>query len=184
MIIQCSGNIGREPYLSWYGFSYHTEWCANVCGYIENGLCPSTPSLRRVFSSSEPGADGLMDLRNPLWYNHLFWLGYAGWLLQTTGRQSWPHWHCGKGGERSYLHCRRQLRWHLPGKCLSGRMVSDSWVRYSDSGYDDVVKTAYGFESALNGSEIATNIASINTALTKESTDISLCFLSGVYIVS
>ena len=41
------GNIGGEPYWSWYGFSSHVEWCAcfvswcaNECGYIENGVIP------------------------------------------------------------------------------------------------------------------------------------------------
>ena len=35
------------PYWSWYGFDYHVEWCAcfvswcaNECGYIENGIIP------------------------------------------------------------------------------------------------------------------------------------------------
>ena len=41
------GNIGGEPYWSWYGFGSRVEWCAcfvswcaNQCGYIENGVCP------------------------------------------------------------------------------------------------------------------------------------------------
>lgn len=41
------GNIGGEPYWSWYGFSSRVEWCAcfvswcaNECGYIENGVIP------------------------------------------------------------------------------------------------------------------------------------------------
>ena len=41
------GNVGGEPYWSWYGFSSHVEWCAcfvswcaNECGYIENGVIP------------------------------------------------------------------------------------------------------------------------------------------------
>lgn len=41
------GNVGGEPYWSWYGFSSHVEWCAcfvswcaNECGYIENGIIP------------------------------------------------------------------------------------------------------------------------------------------------
>lgn len=48
------GNIGGEPYWSWYGFSSRVEWCAcfvswcaDQCGYIDDGLilkyagCPS-----------------------------------------------------------------------------------------------------------------------------------------------
>lgn len=41
------GNLGGEPYWSWYGFNSHVEWCAcfvswcaNECGYIENGVIP------------------------------------------------------------------------------------------------------------------------------------------------
>lgn len=41
------GNVGGEPYWSWYDFSSHVEWCAcfvswcaNECGYIENGIIP------------------------------------------------------------------------------------------------------------------------------------------------
>lgn len=41
------GNIGGEPYWSWYGFTSRVEWCAcfvswcaNECGYIENYFMP------------------------------------------------------------------------------------------------------------------------------------------------
>ena len=41
------GNVGGMPYWSWYGFDYRVEWCAcfvswcaNECGYIENGVIP------------------------------------------------------------------------------------------------------------------------------------------------
>lgn len=41
------GNVGGEPYWSWYGFSSRVEWCAcfvswcaNECGYIESGAVP------------------------------------------------------------------------------------------------------------------------------------------------
>lgn len=41
------GNIGGEPYWSWYGFGIRVEWCAcfvswcaNQCGYIDTGVCP------------------------------------------------------------------------------------------------------------------------------------------------
>ncbi|MBQ7745050.1 MAG: CHAP domain-containing protein [Ruminococcus sp.] len=41
------GNIGGEPYWSWYGFGSRVEWCAcfvswcaNECGYIEDGIFP------------------------------------------------------------------------------------------------------------------------------------------------
>lgn len=41
------GNIGGEPFWSWYGFNARVEWCAcfvsycaNECGYIEMGIIP------------------------------------------------------------------------------------------------------------------------------------------------
>lgn len=41
------GNIGGQPYWSWYGFSSRVEWCAcfvswcaNECGYIQAGIIP------------------------------------------------------------------------------------------------------------------------------------------------
>ena len=41
------GNVGGEPYWSWYGYSNRVEWCscfvswcANECGYIDAGLVP------------------------------------------------------------------------------------------------------------------------------------------------
>ena len=51
MIVQVAltqiGNVGGKPYWSWYGFSSRVEWCAcfvswcaDQCGYIENGIIP------------------------------------------------------------------------------------------------------------------------------------------------
>ena len=41
------GNVGGQPYWSWYGFNSRVEWCAcfvsrcaNVCGYIDSGVIP------------------------------------------------------------------------------------------------------------------------------------------------
>lgn len=41
------GNVGGQPYWSWYGFNSRVEWCAtfvswcaNQCGYIEAGIIP------------------------------------------------------------------------------------------------------------------------------------------------
>ena len=41
------GNVGGEPYWSWYGFTERVEWCAcfvswcaNKCGYINSGINP------------------------------------------------------------------------------------------------------------------------------------------------
>ena len=51
MIVQVAlsqiGNVGGEPYWSWYGFGSRVEWCAcfvswcaDQCGYIETGVIP------------------------------------------------------------------------------------------------------------------------------------------------
>ena len=44
---QYIGNVGGQPFWSWYGFSNRVEWCAcfvsfcaNECGYIEAGIIP------------------------------------------------------------------------------------------------------------------------------------------------
>lgn len=41
------GNVGGQPYWSWYGFDSRVEWCAcwvswcaNECGYIDTGVIP------------------------------------------------------------------------------------------------------------------------------------------------
>ena len=41
------GNVGGEPYWSWYGFGSRVEWCAcfvswcaDQCGYIDTGVVP------------------------------------------------------------------------------------------------------------------------------------------------
>lgn len=41
------GNVGGQPYWSWYGFDSHVDWCAcfvswcaNECGHIETGIIP------------------------------------------------------------------------------------------------------------------------------------------------
>ena len=41
------GNVGGQPYWAWYGFGSRVEWCAcfvswcaNECGYIEDGIIP------------------------------------------------------------------------------------------------------------------------------------------------
>ncbi len=43
------GNVGGQPYWSWYGFGSRVEWCAcfvswcaNECGYLDAGVIPKT----------------------------------------------------------------------------------------------------------------------------------------------
>lgn len=45
------GNIGGQPYWSWYGFNSRVDWCAcfvswcaNECGYIDTGIIPKYAS--------------------------------------------------------------------------------------------------------------------------------------------
>ena len=62
------GNVGGEPYWSWYGFSERVDWCAcfvswcaNECGYIENGIIPKFASCAigvNWFQSRGQWADG------------------------------------------------------------------------------------------------------------------------------
>ena len=55
------GNVGGEPYWSWYGFTERVEWCAcfvswcaNKCGYIDSGIIPK-------FSGCINGVDWFKD---------------------------------------------------------------------------------------------------------------------------
>lgn len=62
------GNVGGEPYWSWYGFSERVDWCAcfvswcaNECGYVENGIIPKFASCTigvNWFQSRGQWADG------------------------------------------------------------------------------------------------------------------------------
>lgn len=61
------GNIGGEPYWFWYGFTSRVEWCAcfvswcaNECGYIEEGIIPKfawCPAGVEWFKSQEQWMD-------------------------------------------------------------------------------------------------------------------------------
>ena len=55
------GNVGGEPYWSWYGYTYHVDWCAcfvswcaNECGYLDSGIIPK-------FSSCSLGSQRFKD---------------------------------------------------------------------------------------------------------------------------
>lgn len=62
------GNVGGEPYWSWYGFGGHVawcacfvSWCANECGYIDAGVIPKfawCPSGKKWFQSTGQWQDG------------------------------------------------------------------------------------------------------------------------------
>lgn len=51
------GDVGGETYWSWYGFNSHVEWCAcfvswcaDQCGYVYDGVCPSFASCNAGIS--------------------------------------------------------------------------------------------------------------------------------------
>lgn len=62
------GNVGGEPYWSWYGFSSRVEWCAcfvswcaDQCGYIDAGVIPKfsyVPDGVAYFQSKGEWQDG------------------------------------------------------------------------------------------------------------------------------
>ncbi len=61
------GNVGGQPYWSWYGFPSRVEWCAcfvswcaNECGYIEAGVIPK-------FSGCVQGSQWFKE--RGLWHN-------------------------------------------------------------------------------------------------------------------
>lgn len=55
------GNVGGQPYWTWYGYNYRVEWCAifvswcaEQCGYIDAGVIPRFEGVR-------PGAEWFKD---------------------------------------------------------------------------------------------------------------------------
>ena len=65
------GNVGGEPYWSWYGFNSRVEWCAcfvswcfNECGYLDTGTAPKFAgcvSGIEWFRSREQWADNTVE---------------------------------------------------------------------------------------------------------------------------
>lgn len=65
------GNVGGEPYWSWYGFGSRVEWCAcfvswcaNECGYIDTGVIPKFAGCVngvQWFREREQWADNAME---------------------------------------------------------------------------------------------------------------------------
>ena len=65
------GNIGGQPYWSWYGFNSRVEWCAtfvswcaNQCGYIENGIIPKFASCESEGNSNDSCKERNYDLNS------------------------------------------------------------------------------------------------------------------------
>lgn len=64
------GNVGGEPYWSWYGFNSRVEWCAcflswcaDQCGYIDTGVIPK-------FANCEQEANWFKD--RGLWHDNTY----------------------------------------------------------------------------------------------------------------
>ena len=65
------GNVGGEPFWSWYGFNSRVEWCAcfvswcaNECGYIEDGIIPKNANCVGAvnwFKNHNQWADGSIE---------------------------------------------------------------------------------------------------------------------------
>ena len=65
------GNVGGEPYWSWYGFNSRVEWCAcfvswcfNECGYLDTGTAPKFAGCVggvECFRSREQWADNTVE---------------------------------------------------------------------------------------------------------------------------
>lgn len=65
------GNVGGQPYWSWYGFGSREEWCAcfvswcaNECGYIDAGMIPKFASCgqgSQWFKSRGQWAEGTIE---------------------------------------------------------------------------------------------------------------------------
>lgn len=54
------GNVGGDPYWSWYGFTSRVDWCAcfvswcaNECGYIDAGVIPKFAGCGRIAATHQ-----------------------------------------------------------------------------------------------------------------------------------
>ena len=109
------GEVGGQPYWSWYGFGSRVEWCAcfvswcaNECGYIDDGIIPK-------YAGCVNGVDWFKDRGQ--WfsraggrYDYLLRLGLSRWYVGSAGRTFRPYGHRSKGRERKGLYRGRQFR--------------------------------------------------------------------------
>ena len=87
------GNVGGEPYWSWYGFENRVEWCAcfvswcaKQCGYIDSGTIPK-------FSSCTEGSKWFKE--RGLWHDKNYTptpgdLIFFDWDNEATGQNGLP----------------------------------------------------------------------------------------------
>ena len=67
------GNVGGEPYWSWYGFNSRVEWCAcfvswcfNECGYLDTGTARNLPGASAALNGSAAASNGRITRLTPL----------------------------------------------------------------------------------------------------------------------
>lgn len=67
------GNVGGEPYWSWYGFNSRVEWCAcfvswcfNECGYLDTGTTRNLPGASAALNGSAATGNGRITRLSPL----------------------------------------------------------------------------------------------------------------------
>ena len=122
------GNVGGEPYWSWYGFSNHVEWCAcfvswcaDQCGYLDSGTCPKFSGC--VFGMQWFQQRGLWldGSRTSPGNAHLLRLGHPG-------RCAGPCGNCGKGGKRDCLHRGGKFQRYVPTEAICAGERSDFGV--------------------------------------------------------
>ena len=108
------GNVGGEPYWSWYGFGSRVEWCAcfvswcaNECGYIEAGVIP------KFAACASQGVPWFQE--RGLWQDNSYEprpgdIIFFDWDDGGQDGSIRPCGDCGEGGEWPCLHRRGQLR--------------------------------------------------------------------------
>ena len=113
------GQVGGEPYWSWYGFGSRVEWCAcfvswcaGQCGLLENGVIPKFASCGAGVNWFQSRGQWLDGSATP----------EPGWSFSSSGTAAIPHrrpcGHCGAGGGWTGLHHRGKLQQHGAPKQL------------------------------------------------------------------
>lgn len=113
------GNVGGQPYWSWYGFNSRVEWCAcfvswcaNECGYIDAGVIPNMQAVSTEYNGLRIVDNGWMAAPSLPRNDYFLRLGrrkWSGWIIR-------PYGYCSKGRKRQGLYGRGQLRRQLPSQ--------------------------------------------------------------------
>lgn len=102
------GNAGGRPYWSWYGYTNRVEWCAcfvswcaEQCGYIENGIIPK-------FSNCHNEGIAWFKACN-LWHDKTYTPQIRRYNIFRLGKR-WAFgscWYCRKSRKRNSIYSRR-----------------------------------------------------------------------------